>query len=229
MATVKLSGIITSIAGTIGGVTYRRHGATTVVSAKSSGSAKSVSVFNPRLSDLRTLVINWGSLSATVRANWVAAALLFTFPDKFGTYRNLSGRQLYLKLQGNQIVVSGSALDPTTLASAINTGVNPVFVVSMTGGAPFLAKLDFDATISNTIVLIQVQMLKSLAISPTFTKRQIIAFKNYNSVTTYDFSSELLAKFPNIKTGDILQFYITYQNLSGFRSTPVTIQYIVIA
>ena len=92
-----------------------------------------------------------------------------------------------------------------------------------------MAKLTFDAFIANTIALIQVQLIKSNAISPQFTKRQIIAYGNMTAATVLTFSAQLLAKFPQIKTGDILQFYITYQNLSGFRSTPVTQQYIVIA
>lgn len=374
MATAKLGIIVTEIAGTIGGVTFRRHRGTTVVGIKSVGGAKSILLQNPRLGNLRTLVNNWGLLPVATRDNWDTAALLFTFPDKFGDQRNLSGRELYLKLQGHQIVIGGGALDPTALASAINLGVNPLLFISAYGSLNYLSDfsididgnsvqrmivtvpvnniflennvlqlnptidndshlliipnantntilneeykitgryliasgntiitgfriandvqsevsgniifnneatniwhdfeliyiaegadtrfyaiitngdlnyigdindkiyfkdimyqkggilsstITFDATIANTNILIQTELLKNNAIAPTFTRRQVIAFKNMNAVSFYDFSALLLEKFPEIKAGDLIRIYITYQNLSGFRTVPITLE-----
>lgn len=374
MATAKLGIIVTEIAGTIGGVTFRRHRGTTVVGIKSVGGSKSILLQNPRLGNLRTLVNNWGLLPVVTRDNWDTAALLFTFPDKFGDQRNLSGRELYLKLQGHLIVIGGSALDPTTLTSAINLGVNPLLYISISGGLNYLSDfsvnldglttgnttfianvsnifglsqvlsisptidninhflripqsvsqvidgnifrltgkflilstntvvkgmtitndivviisgddlfsnvqtntwlnftivyesrgfnirlmlidvnnnivfigdindkiyfrdimiqdqngfnstLNFDDSISDTNVLLQTELLKNNAIAPTFTRRQIFAFKNMNAVSLFDFSSLLLEKFPEIKIGDLIRIYITYQNLSGFRTVPITLE-----
>jgi len=349
MAIAKLSTIVTAIAGTVGGVTFRRHAGQTVISKKSQGPSRATSLFNPRLSQMRTLITNWNSLTQTVRDAWATAALSFTFPDKFGDSHNLSGRELYLKLQGNLIVTGGGALDATTLASAINNGVNPVLRVAMSlseqlfnspnfgtpadwvanlgwsitanlanwdsaiaatnqtlsqnvsmtlgqqyklrftisaatnfkillrfagdilqdinvsyssyaigtydidftssgantifyifglnnGGTGsisnislfkilgFQSTLNFDTVILGTTVLIQSQKLKNNAIAATFTRRQIIANKDMNAASLFDFSSELLAKFPNIAENDLIRIYITYMNSSGFRSVPVVVE-----
>jgi len=191
LAVVKLSTIISDIAGTVGGVTFRRHGGSTVVSVKSKGASKSKLRKNKQLINLRSLVLSWSSLSKQTQDIWVSQALNYTFPDKFGVQRNLSGRQLYLKLQGNQIVINGAQVDPNNLSSQINTGVNPRVTLQFNPNNPLdlWANFEVDSFIQDTFVLIQVQLLKNLSISPTFTRRQVIATKNMTNSIDFDFIS----------------------------------------
>ena len=223
MATAKLSAIITAIAGTVGGVTFRRHNSTTVVSAKSMGTSKTANRLNQRLPELRNLMFSWQLLTPASRSDWAAAALNFTFPDKFGNLRNLPGRLLYLKLQGNQIVVNGPSINPLSLNGLINLGVNPLVSLSYSAFDGWSVVLNIDSVISDTLILIQAQLVSNPSQSSSNGRRQVLYYANASAQTSFDFSLEFMQKFPNTKVGDTYRFYLTYQNLSGFRSVPINV------
>ena len=89
MATFKLGAIITDVAGSIGGTTLKRNGAYKVIMNKSSGTPYSRSYNNPSLQYLPFIFKSWSKLDNAEKAAWNEQALLYTFPDKFGTLLNL--------------------------------------------------------------------------------------------------------------------------------------------
>ena len=117
MATFKLGAIITDIAGSIGGTTLKRNGSYKVIMNKSSGTPYSRSLNNPSLQYLPYIFKSWSHLSDAEKAAWKEQALLYTFPDKFGTLRNLSGRQLFVKLNAQRWLDIPSFVDVSAISS----------------------------------------------------------------------------------------------------------------
>ena len=117
MATFKLGGIITDIAGSIGGTTLKRNGSYKVIMNKSSGTPYSRSYNNPSLQYLPFIFKSWSRLDDAEKKAWKEQALLYTFPDKFGTLRNLSGRQLFVKLNAQRWLDTPSFVDVSTISS----------------------------------------------------------------------------------------------------------------
>ena len=122
MARAKMGAIVTEINGKLGGHTFRNVKGKTIISTKSEGQAKSKAALNNRLPQLRALISGWASFTTSERLAWSLAAQNFKFAGHYGEQKFLSGRELYIKLQGNQIVVSGASLNPGNLDSQINFG-----------------------------------------------------------------------------------------------------------
>lgn len=122
MAVLKFGALVTEIKGSIGGTTFRMKGATPVIYNKPLRSNRSRNNVNNRSMDLGSLFGIWSTLSSTVRDDWNYQATLFTFPDKFGNLRNLTGRQLFVKLHAQSLNFAGN-INPTTLSSSITTPI----------------------------------------------------------------------------------------------------------
>ena len=142
MATFKLGAIITDVAGSIGGTTLKRNGAYKVIMNKSSGTPYSRSYNNPSLQYLPFIFKSWSRLSDAEKAAWKEQALLYTFPDKFGTLRTLSGRQLFVKLNAQRWLDTPSFVDVSTISSftenftlewAVYKPLAPFFNISVSG------------------------------------------------------------------------------------------------
>ena len=142
MATFKLGAIITDIAGSIGGTTLKRNGGYKVMMNKSSGTPYSRSYNNPSLQYLPFIFKSWSRLAEEEKKAWEQQALLYTFPDKFGTLRTLSGRQLFVKLNAQRWLATPSFVDvsaissftePFTLAHVIYNSAEPRFYVAVRG------------------------------------------------------------------------------------------------
>ena len=67
MAVVKLGAIITQIAGSIGGWTFRRSQGSTVVYNKPGGASKNRLLLNAAFGNLREVIQGWALLSVGLR------------------------------------------------------------------------------------------------------------------------------------------------------------------
>lgn len=214
MATVKLGAIITAIAGSIGGWTFRRNGGTTMLYSKPSGASKNKLLLNNVFGALREVIQGWSLLTAQTRDDWVLAAPLFLFPDKFGDLRALNGRTLYIKLTSSLNITGDPSPDPTLLDSNIPS--NPFVAALIQDGG------DKTVTLTNTggqtRYLIQVERLKNAAISPTFTRRKIIFAAVIGGGVTIDYTAEFNLAFPTLAETDLFNVYVTPQNVDGFRA-----------
>ena len=213
MATVQLGAIITKIAGSIGGTNFRRHRASTVISNKTSGGSKNKLRNNPRLADLTRIIQAWSGLSVADRSAWNTQSSNFQFPDKFGNMKNLTGRQLYIKLTTQGEVGELAGINVNTLSSttpALGTPTVQTFTTSnltlLTGNPGVSGKL-----------LVSYEYLYNDAISPTFKRRKVFSVLSIGALGGVNGASNVLDFYPKAVAGDKFRIYIQSINLSGFK------------
>jgi hypothetical protein len=109
MAVAKLGLIITDISGSIGGTTLKRQSGNIAVYNKSRGANKSILYQNKALGRMTNARNIWNNYDPAIKAGWNNTATEFTFPDKFGTPRNITGYQLYTKCE-NALKIVGTSV-----------------------------------------------------------------------------------------------------------------------
>ena len=216
MATFKLGAIITDIAGSIGGTTLKRNGAYKVIMNKSSGTPYSRSYDNPSLQYLPFIFKSWSRLSDEEKQAWKEQALLFTFPDKFGTLRNLTGRQLFVKLNAQRWLDTPSFVDVSTISSF--TEVFTLRNVVFEHRAPFF-NLSVEGTYSGyqkyyVSLEISLQPLRA----PTFISRKVIGVYEFTAGGGTDILPDVLRAYPFFYENYNARLYICAVNNSGFKS-----------
>lgn len=214
MATFKLGAIITAIKGSIGGTTFRTNNATSIAYNKPLRSNRSRNNKFNRSMVIGSLFNVWSTLSEPVRTEWNDQASLYQFPDKFGVLRNLTGRQLFVKLHTQLLNFSGT-IDPSTLSSAITT--------------PILNRIDAFVSLGTcTLFLSNAQGMGQMFIcvrrcnavtSPRPRERFRVIFQGSSFMqSTFNFYSSFISAGLIPRVGDyyLCNFYIV--NPSGFRS-----------
>lgn len=216
MATFKLGAIITDLAGSIGGTTLKRNGSYKVIMNKSSGSAYSRLLQNRALSYLGSIFKAWAFLEPSIQDAWNTAALTFTFPDKFGTLRNLTGRQLFIKLNSQRYAYDSTVINPFTLDSTL-----PPFLITdaykrVGSNQLFLGISCDDTSIITYSVMAEVSIQPLHA--PTFISRKVfthVVFQGSGSVDIYPLFVE---NFPCYTEAYKARLYVCQLNSSGFKS-----------
>ena len=216
MATFKLGAIITDIAGSIGGTTLKRNGAYKVIMNKSSGTPYSRSYDNPSLKYLPFIFKSWSLLSDSEKSAWKEQALLYTFPDKFGTLRTLSGRQLFVKLNAQRWLDTPSFVDVSTISSFTKDFTlgfvayehkAPFFNLSVNGNYSGYQKYYVSLEIS-------LQPLRA----PSFVPRKVIGIYEFAANEGTDILPDILRAYPFFNKYYNARLYICAVNNSGFKS-----------
>lgn len=216
MATFKLGSIITDIAGSIGGTTLKRNGSYKVIMNKSSGTPYSRSYNNPSLQYLPFIFKSWSRLDDAEKAAWKEQALLFTFPDKFGTLRNLSARQLFVKLNAQRWLDTPSFVDVSTISSftenftidhVIFNSTEPRFNFAVNGNYSGLQKYYVSLEIS-------LQPLRA----PSFISRKVIGVYELWANSGVNIIEDVLKAYPFFNRNYNARLYICAVNNSGFKS-----------
>lgn len=156
MANIKLGAIITDIAGSIGGTTFRRTPAGIIAYNKQGTQIKSAFAKNSVKNKLGAILGSWNFLETAVKDFWIDKATLYTFPDKFGTLKNLTGRQLYTKLN-SQFIPTNEVLTTTPFYDELYSGV--CYQVNASFGSEEIL-LDFDIEIVDYWVLCQIYPIR---------------------------------------------------------------------
>ena len=216
MATFKLGAIITDIAGSIGGTTLKRNGHYKVIMNKPSGSAYSSLLQNRALSYLGSIFKAWTFLDTATQEAWNNAALSFTFPDKFGNLRTLSGRQLFIKLHSQRYSYDSTVIDPATLDSTLPPfhlldakkviGVNQLFL-----------EITCEDTIIKTYSVMAEVSLRPLN-APTFISRKVFTHVVFQGSGSTDVYTPFIASFPYYTEEYKARLYVCQLNSSGFKS-----------
>lgn len=216
MATFKLGAIVTDIAGSIGGTTLKRNGNYKVMMNKSGGSPYSKLLKNNALSYLGNIFKAWSLLDTATQEAWKAQALLYTFPDKFGNLRTLSGRQLFIKLCGQNFKVNREYVDVA--------GVNAVLPDAEWFQATFYYSTpEFRVRITNPndasyTFLISIEMSLQPLREPTFISRKSVAIiRDVNSVNA-NIYNDIIALYPYYNQSYNARVYFQVINASGFKS-----------
>ena len=216
MATFKLGAIVTDIAGSIGGTTLKRNGGYKVIMNKSSGTPYSRSYNNPSLQYLPFIFKSWSRLDDAEKAAWKEQALLFTFPDKFGTLRTLSGRQLFVKLNSQRWLDNPSFVDVATISSftevftlgyAVYEPLAPFFNIAVLGSYSGFQKYYVSMEIS-------LQPLRA----PSFISRKVIGVYELEAGSGVNILEDILKAYPFFNKNYNARLYICAVNNSGFKS-----------
>lgn len=118
MASIKYSGLVTDIKGSIGGTTFKgtRQGA--VIQNKvtkpptTANGAKITKADAGRMQrNIATNVFGWKSLDADQRNAWDMAAPSYPFKDKFGNEYTPSGYQLYQSVNSDLLLIEEPTID----------------------------------------------------------------------------------------------------------------------
>lgn len=220
MAVVKLGAIITGIAGSIGGWSFRRSQGSTVVYNRPRGGSKNRLLLNQALGSLRGVIQSWAALSVGSRNGWKNATGLFLFPDKFGTMRSLNARMFYIKLTARRDLIGQASPNPNTLDSTVI--VNSIVAGSIVTGG--IKQLEMNNLAADTDYIVQIEKVKNDSIAPTFTRRKMLMHTQLGVSVDITFTAEFDALFPNAVVGENYIVYVTGQNSDGFRATPLAIK-----
>ena len=216
MATFKLGAIITDIAGSIGGTTLKRNGAYKVIMNKSSGTPYSRSYNNPSLQYLPFIFKSWSRLSDEEKKAWIDQAKNFTFPDKFGALRTLSGRQLFVKLNAQRWLDTPSFVDVSAISS-----FTEVFTLGFVDYDPLGSS--FSLSVNGNYSGVQ-KYYVSLEISlqplraPSFVSRKVIGVYELPAYSGINIFEDILKAYPFFNKNYNARLYICAVNNSGFKS-----------
>ena len=109
MAVIKLGSIVTDIAGSIGGTTFRRTTTGHAVYNKQGRQVKSAFSKASRKNQLGNVFRNWYNLSESEREQWALNASTYPLKDRFGNTKYLTGRQLFTKLNAQLLPANATS------------------------------------------------------------------------------------------------------------------------
>jgi len=218
MAVFKLGAFITDIVGSIGGTTFKRGPGSQIIMNKNFGASYNKLIQNKQLNPIATIWKNWNLLSSSLRSLWDDEALNFEFPDKFGTMKNLTGRQLFSKLNIQLLPVGLYNDDPTGITSVINLGTISNFFIDPINST---ARFDLDNLGSPINYTVQCEVTLGFLRSPTFTRRKVIYYDSANLAGTIDLDFQFFENFPYYSTLYNARLYVTFFNDWGFKSAPI--------
>lgn len=106
MAIIKLGSIVTSIAGSIGGSTFRRTPRGIIAYNKQGRQSRSALASASQRLSIGSLFAQWRFLDKATQNQYISLAALYSFPDRFGNAVFLSGRQFFTKLNSQLLPVN---------------------------------------------------------------------------------------------------------------------------
>jgi hypothetical protein len=223
MANIKLGAIITDIAGSVGGSTFRRTPAGIILYNKQGTQIKSAFAKNSVKNKLGAILSAWNFLSTMEKDFYIDKATLYTFPNKFGTMRNLTGRQFYTKLNAQM------------LPSASNVSTSPWYDENYSGSLDSInasfgseqVEFFFNAELTDYILLIQIYPLRNGA-NPKPSKRSVCTYAQImGAVTSVNLWSEFVTQYPNANTGTTWGANIIFMTQSGFQTSVTSTTFVL--
>lgn len=224
MAVIKLGAIVTGIAGSIGGTTFRRTINGNSAYNKSNGPSRNTAKGNDSLQARRMVIQTWATLDGSQKQDWETVASTLLFPDKFGDLKNITGRQLFIKMS-NRLVITDLAIRLNSPSNTTVPNVIQAFVVSQDSVPPFSATLRVTADDPLYIVW-GVRRATPSTTKADFSRFVIGGFVEYTgtggALQTFDVTAEFLAQVPN-PTADTWYTHIAFpQNDQGFRAAAIS-------
>lgn len=218
MAIFKLGAIVTEIAGSIGGTTFKRGAGNRIIMNKTSGTSSSRLLLNNQLNPIRVIFQKWKMFDDTHRADWNLIALDYQFPDKFGVLRNLTGRQLFTKLNIQLLPVGSSILEADQVGNIIYDVTIDNFTIATDLSS---AELQYVVDTDSSWVLVQLEVSLKTLMAPIFTRRKVTAFAFLDGAGGFDILAALLEQFPFINSSYNVRAFVTSMNESGFKNVSI--------
>lgn len=215
MAVLLYGAVVTEIKGSLGGHTFKRQGTSFVIQMKSPGFSKSKQLLNPALGYAGYIFQQWIQLPDTSKEAWNNEALLVTFKDKFGNDVNISGRDLFTKLNLHLGVGYYMDVPPPGFTSAVDAFVisGGVFTVSPQSATVSVIVDSEEFSYFDITAEISVNRLRS----PVFRTRQLLKRQILSANGTINFTNEFFARFAYAQAGYFVRYYVTVLNAYGFK------------
>lgn len=223
MARILLGSIITSIAGSIGGTTFRRSANGLVMQNKQQVQKRSARSSNSRISQIASIIKLWNSFdNATVTA-WNNAALLYEFKNKFGQPVYYSGRQLFVKCNTTTMLFGRYNDKP----DGVHNTLESVYIKN----ADFnISTNKFDITLNQPLVkcklFIQVEILRTANTIFQQTSNKVIFIATVNNGDTFRIQDQVNDYLGAVGRDQIIRITNQVVNDWGFKQLPVFIDII---
>lgn len=215
MAVIKLGSIVTDIAGSIGGTTFRRTSTGHAVYNKQGKQVKSAFAKASRKNELGNIFSSWYNITESEREQWALNASTYPLKDKFGNTKYLTGRQLYTKLNAQLLPANGTSNvnNFDTFVELADTQLE-TFDISTSE-----LSLYIDGEFVSQIIYVSMYQLRRRGrVKPHAhfkrTAVKVVASKNYVNIWN-DFRKQ----FPLAENGQTFGFNIQFVNASGVMSS----------
>ena len=215
MAVIKLGSIVTDIAGSIGGTTFRRTSTGHAVYNKQGRQVKSAFAKASRKNELGNIFSSWYNLTENEREQWALNASVYPLKDKFGNTKYLTGRQLYTKLNA-QLLPAKQTSDVKSFDPFVELADTQLETFDISSGE---LSLYIDGQFDSQIIYISIYQLRRRGrVKPHAhfkrTAVKVVASKNYVNIW-----SEFTRQFPLAENGQTFGFNIQFVNASGVMSS----------
>lgn len=215
MAVVKLGAFVTEIKGSIGGTCFKTQRSTQVMFKKSNGYSKNKLFKNTVLGYAGVIFRRYGRLDQSLIMGWETLASTILFKDKFGVERNISGRELYTKLNLN-LQGYESIDDPATI---LYTGTGD-FALSFPSINVSTGTASIGVTTAATVpeyFLISVEASLNPLQAPVFNRRLTLKADLGTGSRVINFGSELFTAYPFLTNAFNIRVYVDIMSVYGFK------------
>jgi hypothetical protein len=224
MATIKLGAIVTDIAGSVGGSTFRRGSNFIALYNKQRRQIKSVASPFSRLGALSNVVKTWSYMEQTDRDSWELVAGDYRFPGKFGGDKILTARQLFTKLNGQLLPTGTINLNATGISDTVTV---PLISSVVSDIESSVIDLNFISAINDQYTYFKFTRLSNLAQQYIPPSRRFDYVTSMMGADTLNLFYVMNEKYQSITAGEI--FTIQVYNLNNFGFTTAAQQITFVA
>jgi len=214
MAVFQYGAFITRISGSIGGTNFRLFRNMPVISNKSQGGSYQVRAQNKQLSKIAWLFREFGTLPNDAKIAWQTLSDDYTFPDKFGVYRIISGRQFYTKMNCQLLPVKQYRRAADMFIGTLAAADLISFVCDFTTSS---ALVTIETDVTENYFLFQLEFSTRKLNAPQFTRRLIFDQAQNDANFSSNLYAEIVSKFPSLKIGDFVRLYVIQMSDGGLR------------
>ena len=216
--------MITNIAGSIGGTTFKRSPSGIVMMNKNLGGSKSARLKNNYVFKLGNVFRRWTHLDESTKTAWNEYALTITFPDKFGNQKNLTGRELFIKCSGTLSLFNASITLPNDYSDKIPDFDITECYINLPAGEfnVYLTQLAWEG-----YVLLYIEKIPYVNYCYSNPKTKFFYGFEMNGDISFNYISNFLQRFPAVKAGESYRFFFIPISYNGIRTTPAYVDRIV--
>lgn len=211
MAVIKLGSIVTDIAGSIGGTTFRRTSTGHAAYNKQGRQVKSAFAKASRKNELGNIFSSWYNITVRERNQWAYNASIYPLKDKFGNTKYLTGRQLYTKLNA-QLLPANTSSDPKSFDPFVELA--PVNINSFDINNNTLS-LHVGGEFAQQFIYISMYQLRRRGRVKPHAHFKRTAVLEVVPKSNIDIWSEFENQFPLAENGQTFGFNIQFVNASG--------------
>lgn len=227
MAKIILGSMITNMAGSIGGTTFKRSPSGIIMMNKNAGGSKSSRLKNNYVIKLGSIFRRWTYLDESTKNAWNAYALTMTFPDKFGNPKYLSGRELFIKCNSNLAMFNATITLPNDYSSFIpDFDIEEVFISISSEQLEVLVNcLAWEGNIR-----MYVEKIPFANCALTKPKSKVFYSQDFSSGSgglNANLWNQFLEKFPHVRENEVYRFFFIASSYNGLSSSPLYVDRIV--